>query len=121
MQKGSNGDMARRAKHLLDETPPANEAIERQLLGSLMLDDSGIDVLNLRSGDFYSERHQLLFAELLAIHDQGQPFDMQLFVNRLKSKTVQGKNALEGIGGFAYLEKRLRVSRIRHMLRTMLN
>ncbi len=100
--------MKRTAKHLLDATPPSDVDIERQLLGSLMVvhpNDSPLAELNLRSGDFYDTRDQLMFSELAAIHRAGQPFDIALFANKLKSKQVGGKNGLDAVGGQYYLEE----------------
>ena len=66
-------------------------------------DDSPLAELNLRSGDFYDDGHQLMFSELHAIHRAGQPFDISIFAKKLKSKQVGEKNGLDHIGGLQYL------------------
>jgi len=97
--------MAPTTKHLLDQAPPCDAEVERQLLGSVMLDFSVLGELSLRSSDFYADDHQLMFAELATIHREGRPFDLTLFVSRLRSKNVRGESGLDAVGGQGYIEK----------------
>jgi replicative DNA helicase len=67
--------------------PNALEA-EREVLGAVLLDQNVMDTLSekLRSEDFYLERHQLLFATMLELHEGGQAIDVVTLVQRLKDR-----------------------------------
>lgn len=85
---------------LLDRMPPHSPDAEQGVLGSLLLDPEMCDevAMIVRAEDFYSPANQLLFANLLALHNDGQRVDVTLLINRLKKS-----NALETVGGTSYL------------------
>ncbi len=79
---------------------PQSIEAERALLCSLVLDSSKIlDVLEIiDSGDFYDERHSIIFEVLKHLHAKGFPFDFVIVTETLKEK-----GELEKVGGLSYL------------------
>lgn len=78
---------------------PANLEAERAVLGSILIDPDGIrkvaDVLAV--GDFFRERHQVLYEAMLALYRKREPIDIRLLQEQL------GDEDLAFIGGPAYL------------------
>ena len=68
---------ARVSSEILDRLPPQNLDAERAVLGSLMLKADLCDeiALILRPEDFHSDAHQKLFAQLLAMHEEGKQIE----------------------------------------------
>ncbi len=87
---------------LLDRQPPSSLMTEQCLLGSLLLKpDVCDDVASIvRRNDFYDEAHQVLFEQLITMHNDGRRVDISLLVERLKKN-----NLLDHVGGMAYLAK----------------
>lgn len=92
--------LAKSQAELLDRLPPQSPEAERGVIGSILLDPEMCDevVLLLRPDDFYSQSNQTLFAQLVAMHDEGSRIDTMLLIERLKQS-----GELEAIGGAAYL------------------
>jgi len=84
----------------LDRLPPHNLDAEKGVLGSILLDPNLADdvALLLRPEDFYAEANQRLYANILAMHDEGGRIDATLLLERLRSS-----GDLEAVGGAAYL------------------
>lgn len=57
--------------------PPHDESAEQSVLGAMMLSKDAIaDVLEeLRPGDFYTPRHQIIFDAVLDLYGRGEPAD----------------------------------------------
>ena len=57
------------------KTVPANLEAEQAVLGSLLIDPDAIIKIasSLRDADFYRERHQWIYAALLALHERREP------------------------------------------------
>jgi replicative DNA helicase len=84
---------------ILDSQPPADSVMERQLLGSIMLDAAKLqDVSGLVSRDiFYEERHRLLFEHL-----ENMPAEVAHDVSLITRWLLQAAD-LEACGGVDYL------------------
>ena len=80
--------------------PPHNLEAERSLLGSVLLDhDVMLDIADeINAGDFYEERHNLIYAAIIHLYEKHRPIDVLTLSNRL-SETGE----LEEVGGSAYL------------------
>ncbi len=80
--------------------PPQDIVAEKSLLGAIMLSDSVLpEILTiLKPGDFYDERHRMIFEAMLNLYDQHRPVDLLTLTSELKSL----KN-LKQIGGAPYL------------------
>ncbi|MCK8060882.1 MULTISPECIES: replicative DNA helicase [unclassified Fusibacter] len=80
--------------------PPHNLDAEQSLLGAMILDQHAINegMESLKSDDFYSEGHRIIFDAILEMSDQNRPVDIITLSDMLSSK---GK--LDAIGGIGYL------------------
>ncbi len=78
--------------------PPQNLEAEESVLGALMVSDMAMNpvILDVRleEGDFYRERHRLIFAAIKRLYERSEPIDA-LTVSELLSQ--QGE--LEKVGG----------------------
>ena len=85
---------------LPDKMPPQNLDAEKSLLGCLMLDKNAIIKIadTLMSGDFYHDRHNLIFEAMTDLYQNSQPIDVLSLTNRL-----QEKKQIDRIGGASYL------------------
>lgn len=84
-----------------DRLPPQAAEAERSILGAMVLDRDAINQaieLLLREGDFYEERHRLIFAAMVGLHDRGSGVDL---ITLSEDLSRQGK--LEAVGGQAFL------------------
>lgn len=88
------------ATSLFDRVPPYDEAAERGVLGSMMLEDraAGIAVEMLVSDDFYLKPHRELFRVLVERYDRGEPLDLLLVRDELSRRGI-----LEAVGGLSFL------------------
>ncbi len=80
--------------------PPHNDEAERALLGGLLLEPQRVPEIAefVREGDFFSPRHDAVFAALLALAERSQPID---YVSVGEALNAAGK--LQQVGGRAYL------------------
>lgn len=80
--------------------PPQNSEAEASLLGSVLLDgDTLIRVSDkIRSDDFYEQRHQIIFAAMLALYEARRPIDVLTLTNELEKN-----NSLDKVGGSSYV------------------
>ena len=85
-------------QQLTERSSPHDALAERALLGSLILDSTYCDSIEIAAEDFYSREHQLLYGHIAAIHEQGTRVDTRLLVDRLKKF-----GDYERIGGAPYL------------------
>ena len=92
--------IGQQANALPDKMPPQNQEAEQSLLGCLMLDKNAIikiaDIIS--AGDFYHDRHNIIFEAMLDLYKENQPIDALSVANRL-----QEKKQIEQIGGISYL------------------
>jgi len=84
----------------LPDTLPHSDEAERSVLGGILLNNQTFDRAQemLKSGSFYSVRHQKIFLALEAMSDQGLALDLVT----LKAELDRG-SSLEQCGGPAYL------------------
>lgn len=94
------GASARVSSEILDRLPPHSLDAEKSVLASLLIDPPVADdvAVVVRADDFYSDAHQRVYRQMLALHDQNRTIDITLLVDRLKAT-----NELELVGGMAYL------------------
>lgn len=83
-----------------DKTLPHNLEAERALLGSILLDNS---VLNLalevlKTGDFYSEAHRMTFQKMVELSEKSRTAELVTLAEELEREGL-----LEKAGGTAYL------------------
>ena len=92
--------MPRDTKTIIDKLPPQNIEAEKSLIGSLLLDKEAINKVadSLKSQDFYSRAHQIIYAGMFRLFERHEPID-QLSLSNLLEETGQ----LETIGGIGYL------------------
>ncbi len=85
---------------ILDRLPPQDLDAEKGVLGSIMLVPNACDdvALIIRPEDFYADANQKLFAQMLAMHEEGKAIDAVLLAERLRAE-----GEFEAVGGAAYL------------------
>lgn len=66
--------------------PPNNLEAEEAVIGSILIDPSVVnDVMEiLRSDDFYSKKHQVIFAAMEKMYERGDPIDVLSLCEELK-------------------------------------
>ncbi len=98
--KHSAAASGQRRGDVLDRLPPQNLEAEKSVLGCMLLDPLLSDdvVMILRAEDFYSDANARLFAQMVAMHNEGLKIDPTLLIERLKTS-----GELDAIGGMAYL------------------
>lgn len=85
---------------LTERTPPHDTAAEQSALGGMMLSkDAVADVVEiLRSQDFYSPAHEMIYDAITDLYGRGQPTDVIAVADEL---TKRGE--LPRVGGHGYL------------------
>ena len=80
--------------------PPHSIEAEQSVLGGLFLDqDALIKVVErVQADDFYRQDHQIIYNAVLALDQDGKPFDLVTVAERLESH-----QQLDDAGGLAYL------------------
>ncbi|MBK0123652.1 replicative DNA helicase [Pantoea sp. S61] len=75
---------------------------EQSVIGGLMLDNDRWDdvALHLSADDFFLKVHKAIFQEMSRLVSAGKPLDL---ITLSESIERRGKDALEQLGGFAYL------------------
>ncbi|RAT11116.1 MULTISPECIES: SPI-7-type island replicative DNA helicase [Lonsdalea] len=75
---------------------------EQSVIGGLMLDNDLWDeiALRLNADDFFHKVHKVLFQEMARLVTAAKPIDLITLTESIESR---GKDALEQLGGFAYL------------------
>ena len=79
---------------LLTHLPPQAMEMERSVLGSLMVDRAGFDLITdiLTPESFYDKKHQLIFEAIRDLAVDDKPFDVLSVKSRLE-KTGNFKDA----------------------------
>lgn len=85
---------------LLTHMPPQSVEMEKAVLGSLMVDESGYDNITdiLIPDSFYDKRHQAIYEAIRDLASNDKPFDMLAVIDRL-----QKRGELKKAGGMAYI------------------
>ncbi|HLI34337.1 MAG TPA: replicative DNA helicase [Terriglobia bacterium] len=88
------------ASPVTDKAPPHNLEAERALLGSILLDNSSLNLALevLKTGDFYSESHRVTFQKMVELSERGRPAELVTIAEELEKDGL-----LEKAGGTAYL------------------
>lgn len=75
---------------------------EQSVIGGLMLDNDRWDevALRLSADDFFQKVHKVIYQEMTRLVAAGKPLDLITLSESIESR---GKDALEQLGGFAYL------------------
>lgn len=83
-----------------ERVPPQNLEAEQSVLGAMLIDREAVIAVShkLVPEDFYSDRHQHLFAAMVSIYNRGEPVDPITVQDEL---TKTGR--LEEVGGLTYL------------------
>jgi len=83
-----------------ERLPPQNRDAERCVLGSMLRDNRVIPDLVplLRTDHFYFDAHQKIYQAIAQTHDQGQPVDVVILAEVLRSR-----GQIEDVGGYGYL------------------
>ena len=83
-----------------ERVPPQNLEAEQSVLGAMLIDREAVVAVahKLVPEDFYADRHQHLFAAMLALYNRGEPVDPITVQDEL-IRTGQ----LEEVGGLTYL------------------
>jgi replicative DNA helicase len=79
------------------EVPVSIEA-ERAVLGSVLIDGHLVGISGVRSGDFYVQKHQRIWAAMEKLHSDGMAIDYLTLGNELKTR-----GQLEDVGGAPYV------------------
>ena len=88
-------------------TPPHNIEAEESVLGAILLSERTLYSLvieeGLRPGDFYRERHELIYAAMLALYERSEPVDALTTTDALRSagtlERAGGADAVEALAG----------------------
>lgn len=92
---------AERGRDYLDGLLKAPSSIEAEqaVIGALFCKPDAYDQIDwLPSADFFTERHRLIFHSIRLMIEAGEPVDVLLVADRLRSR-----DELERVGGMAYL------------------
>ncbi len=88
------------------KVPPHDEVAEQSVLGAILIDkDAMVDVAEfLRPDHFYTDRHCLIFAAMLALYESHEPIDVVTVTAQLKKD-----GCLKEAGGASYVSELLNV------------
>lgn len=83
-----------------ERVPPHNLEAEQSVLGAMLIDREAVIAVSnkLVPEDFYSDKHQQLFAAMLSIYNRGEPVDPITVQDELAKAGI-----LEAVGGLTYL------------------
>lgn len=79
---------------------PRNITAEEAAIGSVLLDHSVLNQIDLQPEEFYLQKHQLIYKALLRLHEAGRPIDFVIL-----SEELAKHGDLEKIGGSAELAR----------------
>ncbi|UVI30304.1 replicative DNA helicase [Paenibacillus spongiae] len=87
---------------MFDRVPPQNTEAEQAVLGAVLIQTESLVTAmeRLRSEDFYTPSHQLIFEAMIELGEANQPIDLVTLTSYL-----QDRQQLEEIGGVSYLAK----------------
>lgn len=100
MEKIRSKDQTGLAEKVLGRSLPFSREAEKAVLGSLLLQDSYLDVIVdvLKPQDFYAPVNQLIFKAMLGIYQRKERLDVITLQDELEKA-----NKLSEIGGISYL------------------
>lgn len=84
--------------------PPQNLEAEASVLGAILISDKALDAVQidarLRPGDFYRERHRLIFQAMLGLKEKAVPEAVDVLT---VCEELERQGGLEEAGGAAYV------------------
>lgn len=85
---------------IFDRIPPQNLEAEQAVLGAILIEHEALIQASgrLRSEDFYSPAHKLIFSAMLELNEAAQPIDLVTLTEILRSK-----EQLDEAGSVSYL------------------
>lgn len=80
--------------------PPQATELEQTVLGAMLIEKNAVHQVTgiLTPGDFYSDKHQLIYASILEMFQKGNQIDILTVTQDLRKKGV-----LESVGGAMYV------------------
>lgn len=87
---------------MFDRVPPQNMEAEQAVIGAALLQAEALITAmeRVKSEDFYSSAHQLIYEAMIELGENNQPIDLVTLTAHLQDKAL-----LEEIGGVSYLAK----------------
>src|SRR2546421_10803782 len=86
------------------KVPPQNEEAETSVLGAILLSEQALDGLlidvKLKPGDFYRERHRLIFQAMIRLKEKADPEPVDALT---VAEQLARSGELEEAGGTAYV------------------
>src|SRR3989440_11386701 len=86
------------------KVPPQNEEAETSVLGAILLSEQALDGLlidvKLKPGDFYRERHRLIFQAMIRLKEKADPEPVDALT---VAEQLARAGELEEAGGTAYI------------------
>lgn len=84
----------------LNAALPHNKDAEEYILGGILMENSSLDSVTeiITPDDFYSERHHLIYDEMLSLRDKGIAIDIISLPEALNNR-----GNLERVGGISYI------------------
>jgi replicative DNA helicase len=79
-------------------TPPHHIESEQAVLGSLLIDNTAIDRIDLAESDFYAADHRLIWKAITSLIDAGTPADAITVADSLNAS-----GELDRVGGLSYM------------------
>ncbi len=75
---------------LIKRVPPHSIEAEQSVIGSMILDNENIAVVEniLRGEDFYHRQYGMIFDAMVELYEEGRPVDLLTLEDRLKTKDV---------------------------------
>ncbi|HQI01538.1 MAG TPA: replicative DNA helicase [Deltaproteobacteria bacterium] len=79
---------------------PHNKEAEEFILGGVLLENSSLDIICeiISPEDFYTERHRIIYEEMLGLMDKALPIDLVSLTEAVEAKGKQDK-----VGGASYI------------------
>jgi len=92
--------MEKKSQNKILRSMPNNIEAEQSILGCVLIDDNtALQVMNtIKTNDFYSESHKIIFDAMAEIYAQNKPIDYVTLTDNLERKGI-----LESIGGIDYI------------------
>ncbi len=111
-------------------TPPHNVEIEKNLLGSIIIEPLMLDEIDsiVKGKDFYLEAHQILYDRIKDMYNTGHHIDIPLLLEDLRSDNLLNKvggesyivEILESVGAAVHAKSYAEVVREKSLLRSLI-
>ena len=73
--------------------PPQDLVAEKSLLGAILLDDKAFPEIleRIKTGDFYEERHNVIYKAMTTLYQQHNPIDLLTLTAELRAEKALKK------------------------------